>query len=334
MDRKIRSLHIFCTNKKKGCKWQGELNDLNVHINESNGKGCVFVQCTEGCGETLRRQYLSTHVLTDCMYRKINCQYCGLSGIHSFITGDHKEECPKVLISCPNHCETDEILREDMDEHRKVCPFEVVSCKYMKLGCGSRMARKEIEEHGKEKVEDHLHLALERLEKLENSQNTMETYVAQLKWSCYLISEVASSSQVAPVIFRITESTSKRNEKASWGSPPFYTATKAYSMYAYATFDGSCLKIYMALRSNYHEYLDWPLRGKFDIAILNQISDSEHYSKTLIYDDRCSDDVAGKNASRQWGFPKFISYNRLFIASSTCQYVKDDSMYIKVSYRR
>ena len=105
-------------------------------------------------------------------------------------------------------------------------------------------------------------------------------------------------------------------------------------MYASAIFDGSCLKIYMGLGSNYHDDLDWPLRGKFDIAILNQISDSEHYSKTLIYDDRCSDDVAGRNASRRWGFPKFISYDQLCIASSTCQYVKDDSMYIKVSYRR
>ena len=81
-----------------------------MHINVSNENGYMFVQCTEGCGETLKRQYLSTQVLTDCMHRKIDCQYCDLSGIHSFITGDHKEECPKVLISCPNHCEIDDIL--------------------------------------------------------------------------------------------------------------------------------------------------------------------------------------------------------------------------------
>ena len=56
VDRKIRSLHIFCTNKEKGCEWQGELNDLNVHINESNEKGCTYVvvECTEACGEMLR----------------------------------------------------------------------------------------------------------------------------------------------------------------------------------------------------------------------------------------------------------------------------------------
>lgn len=218
-----------------------------------------------------------------------------------------------------------------MDEHRKVCPFEVVSCKYMKLGCGTRMARKEVEEHGKEKMEDHLHLALEKLEKLEN---TMETVVSQLKWSCYLTSEVASGSQVAPVIFRITESTSKKNEKAFWKSPYFFTATNGYKMYTTATFVDSHLEIYMAVGVNKNDDLNWPLRGKFNVAFLNQISDNNHYSRRIIYDDKCSDDVAGRNASYSWGFSQFISYDRLYTTSSTCQYVKDDSMYIKVSYSR
>ena len=213
VDRKIRSLHIFCTNKENGCEWQGELNALNVRLNESNDNGCMYevVECTQGCGETLRRQYLSTHVLTECTHRKINCQYCNLSGIHSFITGDHKEECPKIVIPCPNHCETDNILREDMDEHRKVCSLEVVSCKYMKLGCGTKMAHKEVEEHGKEKVEEHLCLATERLEKLEK-------VVTQLMWFSHLTSKVTAGSQVVPVIFRVTGVTNKRNERADWKS--------------------------------------------------------------------------------------------------------------------
>ena len=333
VDRKIRSLHIFCTNKEKGCEWQGELNDINVHINESNENGCMYevVECTEGCGETLSRQYLSTHVLTDCTLRKVNCQYCDLSGVHSFIIGGHQEKCPKVVIPCPNHCEADNILREDMDEHSKVCSLEVVSCKYLKLGCGTRMARKEVEEHGKEKVEDHLHLALEKLEKLEN---TMETVVSQLKWSCYLTSEVASGSQVAPVIFRITETTSKKNEKAFWKSPYFYTATNGYKMYATTTFAVSHLQIYLGVGGNKNGDLNWPLRGKFHVAILNQISNSEHYSRRIMFDDTCPDYVAGRYASESWGYSQFISYNRLCTVSSTCRYVKDDSMYIKISYSR
>ena len=326
VDRKIRSLHIFCSNKEKGCEWQGELNALNVHLNESNDNGCMYevVECTQGCGKTLRRQYLSTHVLTDCTHRKINCQYCNLSGIHSFITGDHKEECPKVVIPCPNHCETDNILREDIDEHRKVCSLEVVSCKYMKLGCGTRMARKEVEEHGKKKVEEHLCLTTERLENLEK-------VVTQLMWFSHLTSKVTAGSQVTPVIFRITEVTNKRNERANWKSSQLYTKSKGHQMYVKVNF-GDSLNLYMSFGDNESDELSWPLRGRFDVAILNQISDSEHYSRRIIYDDKCSDDVAGRNATYSWGYSQFISYDRLCTASVTCQYVKDDNVYIKVSY--
>ena len=117
-------------------------------------------------------------------------------------------------------------LREDMDEHRKVCSLEVVSCKYMKLGCGTKMAHKEVEEHGKEKVEEHLCLATERLEKLEK----VVTH-DQLMWFSHLTSKVTAGSQVAPVIFRLTGVTNKRNERANWRSSHLYTKSKGHEMY-------------------------------------------------------------------------------------------------------
>ena len=40
--------------------------------------------------------------------------------------------------------------------------------------------------------------------------------------------------------------------------------------------------------------LAWPFRGRFDIMILNQISNNKHYSRRIVFDDRYSDDVAGR----------------------------------------
>ena len=37
LDREIGSQKIYCTNKKKGCEWQGELNDINNHLGNSDG---------------------------------------------------------------------------------------------------------------------------------------------------------------------------------------------------------------------------------------------------------------------------------------------------------
>ena len=326
VDRKIRSLRVFCTNKEKGCEWQGELNDINDHLLR---EGCMYesIECTYGCGEILQRRYFTQHITTECSHRKINCPYCRLSGRYHFITGDHMRECPKVIIACPNHCETDNILREDMDEHRKVCSLEVVSCKYVKLGCGTRMARKEVEKHGKEKMEEHLHLTTGRLEKL-------ESIVSQLVWSSQLISKAASGSKVTPVIFRITGFTDKRSAGAKWSSAYFYTGNEGYEVRVNVTFGDYYLEVYMALGDNDDDDddLTWPFRGRFDVTILNQIDDNKNYMRRIVFDHRCPDDVAGRDAFDSWGYAEFINYSILCKTSATYQYVKDDIMYIKVSY--
>ena len=331
VDRKIRSLRVYCINKEKGCEWQGEVNDINVHLSDA----CVYesIECTNGCGEMLQRRCLTQHTATECSHRKINCPHCNLSGIHHFVTGDHMRECPKVIIACPNHCQTENILREDMDEHRKVCSLEVVSCKYAKLGCGTRMARKEVEKHGKEKMEEHLCMATGRLEKLENAMARLENVISQLEWSSHVTSQMITENvKVAPIIMKITRFSNKRDERACWESPYFHTEDEGYIMYLKVTFCSSYLKVYMSLGDNADDDLAWPFRGRFDLMILNQISNNKHYSRRIAFDDRCSDDVAGRDASKSWGISRFISYNRLCAVSSTRQYVKDDNVFIKVSY--
>ena len=103
--REVRRLHIYCTNKEEGCEWQGELNDINNHL--GNNDGCQFeeVKCSNECGKMIQRRYLTSHVETECPRRKVNCQYCHDTGEHQFIEGQHKEECPKLHLPCPNKCE-------------------------------------------------------------------------------------------------------------------------------------------------------------------------------------------------------------------------------------
>ena len=243
------------------------------------------------------------------------------------------EKCPKMAIPCPNHYDMDNILREDVDEHRKVCSLEIISCKYIKLGCGTRMARQEVEKHEKEKTEEHLYLATGRLEKLENTVSRLENVISRMLWPSYLQSKVASQSQIAPVFIKISTVTKKINERTRWKSPCFYTENEGYKMHVLLTFTNSHIAVYMLLGRNENDELNWPFRGGFDVAILNQINDTEHYSRRIVYSDHCSNDVAGKGATRLLGFPEFISYDNL-CTSSTHRYIKDDSVYIKVSYCR
>ncbi|XP_065887532.1 TNF receptor-associated factor 2-like [Dysidea avara] len=146
VDRTVKKLHVSCTNKEKGCEWQGEVNDI---INQlGNSDGCQFedVTCSNDCGKCLQRQYLTGHVEDDCVRRKVDCQYCHITGEHQFIEGEHNERCPKFPIVCPNKCEADNIPREDMDEHRKMCPLEVVTCPN---DCGMTLQRQYLTIHAK-----------------------------------------------------------------------------------------------------------------------------------------------------------------------------------------
>ena len=155
--REIKSLHIYCTNKEKGCEWQGELNDIIIHL--GNSDGCQFeeVKCSNECGKMIQRQYLTSHVETECPRRKVNCQYCHDTGEHQFIEGQHKEKCPKLPLPCPNNCEVGSVPREDMEAHRKECPLEMIQCEYYNVECKRvKLARKDQEKHDNEKMKEHL----------------------------------------------------------------------------------------------------------------------------------------------------------------------------------
>ena len=162
-DRIIRSLHVYCSNKNEGCEWQGEINAIASHL--SNSDGCQFheVNCLNECGTAYQRQYLTSHVETECPRRKVNCQYCHDTGEHRFIEGQHKEECPKFPLQCPNNCKIDIIPRDRVREHINNCPLQIVQCKYHIVGCEVTMARKDQKNHNKEMMEEHLSLSVTEL---------------------------------------------------------------------------------------------------------------------------------------------------------------------------
>ncbi|XP_065908808.1 TNF receptor-associated factor 2-like [Dysidea avara] len=64
----------------------------------------------------------------ECPRRMVTCQYCGFDGEYQLIEGEHKELCPKFPLPCPNKCDVGSVPRQDITEHRKMCPLEEVEC--------------------------------------------------------------------------------------------------------------------------------------------------------------------------------------------------------------
>ena len=144
VDREIKCLHVYCTNKVIGCDWQGELSDINNHLGNSNGCQFEEVQYSNECGKMIEQRHLTSHLETECPCRKVSCQYCYNTGEHQFIEGQHKEECPKLPLPCPNKCEVGSVPREDMEKHRKVCQLEIVNCFN---NCGEKLKRQGLFNH-------------------------------------------------------------------------------------------------------------------------------------------------------------------------------------------
>ena len=360
IEREIESLHIYCTNKEKGCKWKGELNDINNHLGDS--RGCRFeeVMCSNKCGKMIQRQYLTSHVETECSHRKVNCQYCHDTGEHQFIEGRHKEECPKLPLPCPNKCEVGSVPREDMEAHRKECPLEMIQCEYYSVGCEVRMARKDQGKHDKKEMKEHL---MRTNHKLTNTNVQLAAALQQItNLTAVLLqsndNHVAITSiqldtlatifkcgnQACPVTIKMTEFKDKKKIKMEWYSDPFYTHNKGYKMCLHVdaagngSGKGTHLSVYLRLMMGPHDdELTWPLRGKFEIKLLNQISDSEHHSMTVTYDDRASDNnaagrvIVGNRSETFWGCQKYISNEDLNKITPTCQYLKDDCLFFQVT---
>ena len=148
LDREIRSLHVYCINKERGCEWQGEVNNINKHLNFGNSSGdCQFldVECTYSCGKIIERRYLTAHTGNECPRRQVTCQYCHIVTLeYQHMDLLHTSNCPKFPVPCPNKCNVGTVTREDMDKHRRECQLEVIHCTNK---CGSKFERRNLSDH-------------------------------------------------------------------------------------------------------------------------------------------------------------------------------------------
>ena len=362
-DREIRSLHVMCNNKERGCEWQGELNDINNHL--TNSDGCQFenVICFNECGKILERQYLMVHNEAGCPRRKVDCLHCHITGEYQFIEGKHKEQCARLPLPCPNKCEVGSVPREDMEGHRKECPLEMVKCEYHNVGCEERILRKRKKEHEVEKMEEHLLLTKLKLARTEDSLASTEARLGSLEvmvhrlinttsssnaliessqWSSHLatMAKIESITQICPVVVK-TSSFSGYSKKAGSLSNPFYSYNKGYKMcmcvYPYGIGDGegTHMSVFLYLVKGPHDdELTWPMKETFKVTLLNQISDCKHLSMTVMFDDSTPRGSACRvfvDRSIGWGKAKFISKKELHKVTPTCQYLKDDCVFLKVS---
>ena len=318
-NRKIRNLHIYCTNKDKECLWKGSLQDIDNHLSK-----CSFqtVECSNKCGTRLDRSNLENH-LEKCPKRIVSCVYCHKEDEYQIINGDHhQKECPGYHLPCPNNGCEEQIKRRLMRKHRDTCPKEEVDCQYSKVGCHKKMKREDLPQHNKDKMEEHLGSAVNNIEKLK-----------------HIIKQLQQQQDHTVTNTKMAGFEGLKESDTTWKSPDFYSHFDGYKLCLIAYVNGSSdgegthVSCYVKLMpGEYDDTLEWPFQGEVTVELLNQLEDKNHYKRVIRFNDETPDDCKNTVDTKGWGQPKFIPHTNLGLNSSTnTQYLMNDTLYFRVT---
>ena len=340
-----------CPNFLLPCPNECEVKNIPRKDMEKHRESCQleFVSCPNNCGERLKRRYLTTHVETRCLRRKVKCQFCNEGVEYWFIDNQHKEECPKFPMPCPNKCRIGSIPREDMEKHKMKCPLEMVKCEYYSVGCETRLLRMQKQIHEKRNYQEHLTLTKEKLDSTEDKLVNALQQIDALKVLVHqnkLITMAAlfeSGDQVCPVVFKLPEYSKKVEKDVECYTTSFYTHSEGYRMClsicpgGYYDGKGSHLSMFLyVMKGIYDDQLTWPLKGTFDIKLLNQLGENEHLSATITFDNHTKKQgsrVLLENvAATGWGCHRLISNDDLCENTPTCQFLKNDCVYLELNF--
>ena len=92
-----------------------------------------------------------------------------------------KQQC-FCQVPCPNNCGQD-VLKDEIHEHKKVCPFEVVQCEYH---CGAKLVRCEKDKHLRRCQVEHFQLMC---------NESMKNIFEEIKRNATKITEVKSTKE-------------------------------------------------------------------------------------------------------------------------------------------
>ena len=167
LKRSLYSVSVHCAYRGEGCSWEGELLNLEKHLNENpkaGGEhllvGCEFVKikCVH-CLKPFHRHCITTHQLEECPQRPFCCGYCRKYESHyKDVMTEHKLTCAFYPIPCPNECGMHP-ERQNLEHHvAEDCPFSVMNCDFCYAGCKVRLPRKDMTVHLAEKLVAHMSL--------------------------------------------------------------------------------------------------------------------------------------------------------------------------------
>ena len=315
-NRRVRSLRVKCPYTANGCKWVGDLGDVN------------------------------DHEAAQCEFHPHKCPHCDFTTMQETILQQHLVMCMSHKFPCPNRCGAAP-SRKYLDLHLDECPEQLIRCKFSILGCDVELPRKEMNRHIATSEEHSTDFLLQHVMKLTVlvSQLCAKSGVPMpLEQRTWLQNKVLRKEPLPPWVFRMEGFQEKKENEEEWYSDPVYSHFGGYKMCLRVDANGigkghgTHVSVFVnLLRGGNEDNLKWPFKGTIKVSLLNQLEDGQHHTRQIWPPDSFVSDRFGSCVTEEeranccWGLPLFISHQDLnYCGSSNYQYLKDNTLFFRV----
>ena len=210
---------VFCSHKASGCDWQGELGQLDQHLNKDKlSMGCAYrsIKCLF-CNRLFQRSEIEHHQHSQCAKRPFTCSICKeYKSTYDDVITNHAPVCKCRPVECPNSCGANNLQHQHLEEHVSTqCPLSYVDCEFSDSGCDAKVYRKDLTSHLEESMVTHMLLLARENRKLKEKLQIQTEDNLKLK---------LHFSRVVPVDLVCSDIT------ADWLSDPFYSHVGGYKL--------------------------------------------------------------------------------------------------------
>ena len=285
----------------------------------------IEISCpNKGCSERIIRSEIINHRLK-CVYEVVSCRYAVIGC---------KKKTPRQDL---------EVHESDSLEHLGLAIDTVV-----KLQSTIKCHEDELQRLDNLVRDQNLKIK-EQNRKIDHTAKEQEQIQAALDvQTCELerlMSTIAKSHQgPRTVSYQLVHYEKNKSTGEANYCPPFYTSPTGYKMcisvYPSSVGDdnGTYISVYAHLmQGDNDDHLPWPFTGVVTVKLLNQLENSNHYSKAITFSSnspvsqRVVDQKQPKHKNG-YGYAQFISHARLkYDTNKHCQYLMDDCLYFRIT---
>ena len=291
--------------------------------------------------------HISPEAITTLQESGKPCPLCKKAGLKTLPDQFFKRQVNALKVYCPHKSAGCPWVGElvDLEQHLSAgsaegeCKFEEIACEFGHVGCTAKLPRAKVADHKRERVEEHLSMAVQTIATL---QQQMKQLAAHLKPES--LAESPSVIFIPPPAFIMTNFNRHKRAGDNWYSPPFYSHIGGYKLCfrvdANGWADGKGTHVSVGvnlLLGEYDDNLLWPFRGCITFQLCNRRVDTGHLKSNIDFTDKAEDSAAGRVTDPEseqdhgLGWPKVFPHTVLcYDASKNTEFLVSNSLKFQV----